>query len=122
MRWTWKKESSLKARVVYYLRRAINTNESNCVSQCESTKDIWRLLEIIHEETNQIKESRINILVHIYELFSMNDNESIVKMFIRFIGIINGLQALGKTSKELKKVMKILRYLPKKIEAKVTII
>ena len=52
----------------------------------------------------------------------MNDNESIVKMFTRFIGIINGLQALGKTSKELKKVMKILRYLPKKIEAKVTII
>ena len=52
----------------------------------------------------------------------MNDNESIVKMFTRFISIINRLQALGKTYKELKKVMKILRCLPKKIEAKVTII
>ena len=65
------------------------------------------------------KKSKINILSHSYELFSMNDNETIVKVFTRFTNIINGFQALGKTYKESKKVMKILRSLPKKWEAKV---
>ena len=61
------------------------------------TKKIWRLLEITHEGANQVKESKINVLSRSYELFSMNDNESIVNMFTRFTDITNGFQALGKT-------------------------
>ena len=52
----------------------------------------------------------------------MKDNETIVEMFTWFTDIVNDLEALGKTYKELEKVMKILRSLPKKWEAKVTII
>ena len=69
-----------------------------------------------------MKESKINILSHSYELFSMNDNESIVEMFTKFTDIVNELQALGKTYKEFEKVKKILRSLSKKWEAKVTTI
>ena len=43
-------------------------------------------------------------------------------MFTRFIDIVNGLEALGKAYKEFEKVMKILRSLPRKWEAKVTTI
>ena len=35
-------------------------------------------------------------------------------MFTRLIAIMNGLEALGKTYKESKKVMKILRFFLKK--------
>ena len=52
----------------------------------------------------------------------MKDNETIVEMFTRFTDIVNGLEALGKAYKEFEKVMKILRSLPKKWEAKVTTI
>ena len=38
----------------------------------------------------------------------MKENETIVKMITRFTDIVNGLEALGKTSKESEKVMKIL--------------
>ena len=81
--------------------------------QCKSTKEIWRLLEITHEGTNQVKESKINVLVS-YELFFMKVNETIVEMITRFTDIVNGLETLGKTYKESKKVMKILRSLPSK--------
>ena len=83
------------------------------------TKEIWRLLEIIHEGNNQVKKSRINILVHDYELFSMKDFESIVEMFSRFMVVVNELESLGKTYIEVEKFMKILRSLLKKWEAKV---
>nr|CAN73315.1 hypothetical protein VITISV_043332 [Vitis vinifera] len=43
-------------------------------------------------------------------------------MFSRFMVIVNGLEALGKTYTEVEKVMKILRSLPKKWETKVTAI
>ena len=44
----------------------------------------------------------------------MKDNETIVEMITRFINIVNGIEALGKTYKELEMVMKILRSLPSK--------
>ena len=64
-------------------------------------------IRITHRATNQVKESRVNILVYDYELFSMKDFESIVEMFSRFMVIVNKLEALGKTYTEVKKVMKI---------------
>ncbi|KAL6329722.1 hypothetical protein AAG906_035370 [Vitis piasezkii] len=52
----------------------------------------------------------------------MKDNETIVEMITRFTNIVIGLEALGKTYKESEKMMKILRSLPSKWDAKVTII
>ena len=43
-------------------------------------------------------------------------------MITRFTDIVNGLEALGKTYKESKKVMKILGSLPSKWHTKVTAI
>ena len=52
----------------------------------------------------------------------MKDNETIVEMITKFTDIVNCLEALGKTYKELEKVMKILRSLPSKWDTKVTTI
>ena len=60
--------------------------------------------------------------MHDYELFSIKDFESIMEMFSRFMVIVNELQALGKTYTDVEKVMKIIRFLPKKWETKVTTI
>ena len=100
----------------------MDRNECNRICQYKSAKEIWRLLEITHEGTNQVKESKINLLVHNYELFSMKENETIVEMITWLIDIVNGLEALGKTYKESEKVMKILRSLPSKWHTKVTTI
>ena len=85
-------------------------------------KKFGRLLETTHEGTNQVKESKINLVVHSYELFFMKDNETIVEIIARFTDIVNGLEALGKTYKELEKVMKILRSFPSNWHTKVTTI
>ena len=74
---------------------------------------------MIYEGTNQVKESKIGLLMHIYELFSMKDDESIIKMFTRFTNITNELQALGKAYTEMEKVIKILRCLTHKWQVKV---
>ena len=92
---------------------ALDASEFNHISTCASAKEIWNRLEVIHEGTNQVKESKINMLVHKYELFKIEHDESITAMFTRFTDIINGLKSLGKSYTNSELVRKILRSLPR---------
>ena len=74
-----------------------------------------------HERTNQVKQSRIELLMRKYELFEMSDKET-VGMYIRFTHITNELKSLGKSFSTEELVRKILRFLPQSWEAKVTTI
>ena len=113
-------QSNSKAMNVLYC--ALDPNEYNRISTYESTKEIWYRLKVPHEGTSQVKESKINILVHNYELFKIKLDESITEIFTRFADIVNGLKSLGKVYPNNEQVRKVLRSLPKAWEAKVTAI
>ncbi|GAV91418.1 LOW QUALITY PROTEIN: UBN2 domain-containing protein, partial [Cephalotus follicularis] len=102
----------LNSKAKHVLFCAVGPNEFNRISSCDSAKEVWDLLEVT-EGTNQVKESKISMLVHEYELFFMHDNESISDMFTRFTTIINSLKNLGKSYSNQELVRKILRCLPK---------
>ena len=68
----------LNAKAVYF-ECCMDRNEYSRICQCKSAKEIWRLLEITHEGTNQVKESKINLLVHSYEFFFMKENELLLR-------------------------------------------
>ena len=117
-----KKLVKLNAKAMNVIYCALDANEFNRISTCSSAKKIWDRLEVTHEGTNQVKESKINMLVHNYELFKMELVESITQMFTRFTDIINGLKSLGKEYTNSELVRKILRSLSRTWEAKVTTI
>ena len=101
---------------------ALDTNEFNQIFVCTSAKEIWDTLEVTHEGTNQVKESKINMLVHKYELFKMKPTESITNMFTGFIDIVNCLKSLGKDFTNSNLVRKFFRSLPRSWESKITAI
>ena len=84
------------SKVMNALFCAMDKNEFNRLSTSTSAHQIWHTLEVIHEETNKVKESKFSILVHMFELFKMKDKETIMEMFTRFTDITNSLIALGK--------------------------
>ena len=45
----------LNVKVVFTLQCVMDRNEYDRICQCKSAKEIWRLLEITHEGTNQVK-------------------------------------------------------------------
>ena len=100
----------------------LDRNEYNRVSSCDTAKQIWDRLLVTHEGTNQVRASKVSILVHNYELFKMHDDVTISEMFTRFTNIINGLKSLGKVYPNAEMVEKILRCLPERWEAKATAI
>ncbi|GAV75330.1 LOW QUALITY PROTEIN: zf-CCHC domain-containing protein/DUF4219 domain-containing protein/UBN2 domain-containing protein, partial [Cephalotus follicularis] len=85
----------LNSKAKHVLFCAIGQNVLNRISSCDSAKQMCDLLEITYEGTNQVKESKISMLVHEYELFMMHDDECISDMFTRFTTIINSLKNLG---------------------------
>ncbi|GAV58219.1 UBN2 domain-containing protein, partial [Cephalotus follicularis] len=97
-------------------------NDFNRVSSCISTKEMWDRLEVTYEGTNQVKEDKVSMFVHEYEMFIMHENEDIKTMFTRFTNITNAFQALDKVYTNSEMVRKIFRCLPRLWMPKVTAI
>ena len=114
--------AQLNAKAMNVLYCALGINEFNRIFTYSSTKEIWDRLKVTYEGTIQVKESKISILVHKYELFKIEHNETILGMYTCFTDIINHLKNLGKTYIDSELCRKILRSLPQMWEAKVTAI
>ena len=78
-----------KAKTLLVCR--IGPDEFNRVSSCESAKEIWDCLQTAHEETEQVKESKIDMLTSRYENFKMKEGETIHDMFTKLSSIRNEL-------------------------------
>ncbi|XP_075079968.1 uncharacterized protein LOC142165280 [Nicotiana tabacum] len=96
----------------------IRPDEYNRISACQSAKEIWEALQIAHEGTTQVNQSKIDMLTTKYELFRMKDDGSIQDMHTRFTSIINELHSLGEIIPRNKLVRKILSVLPSSWESK----
>ena len=72
------------------------------MSTTTSANQIWHTLQVTHEGINKVKESKISILVHRFELFKMKENETISEMVTRFTDITNSLASLGKEYTQIR--------------------
>ncbi len=116
------KKLEKNAKAIKMLHYGLGPDEYNRVATLKTAKQIWDSLEVAHEGTNEVKQSKIDILVHKYELFHMDSSESIKDMFTRFTNIVNELTSLGKMFSMQDQVRKILRSLPSSWMPKVTAI
>ncbi|GAV73618.1 DUF4219 domain-containing protein/UBN2 domain-containing protein [Cephalotus follicularis] len=117
-----RKRVQMNAKAKHIIICAINSSDFNRVSSWILAKEMWDRLEVTYEGTNQVKEAKISMLVHDYEIFTMNENEDIKSMFTRLTYITNALQSLDKIYSNSEMVRKILRCLLRAWMPKVTAI
>ena len=72
---------------------------------------MWDVLEVTHEETNDVKRARKHALTQEYELSKMQQGESIVEVQKRFTHIVNHLIGLGKNFDKEELNIKVLKCL-----------
>ena len=101
------------------LMSSMNIDEFFPVSQCKSFKERWKVLEVTHEGTNDVKKARKHALVQEYELFKIQQGESIVKVQKRFTHIVNHLIGLGKEFDKEDLNIKVLKCLNRSWKPKV---
>ena len=98
---TWtveeRRDMEINAKAMNTLICVLSSKEFNCVSTCKTTKEMWDKFKVTHEGTNQVKETKNNILIHDYELFTMEEDETIKDMYTRLNDIVYTLESLGKT-------------------------
>jgi len=71
---------------LYY---ALDTNEFNRIFVHKPTKEVCDALATTYKGTSKVRESKISIYMHQYELFHMLPSEGVKGMYIRFSYIIN---------------------------------
>ncbi|GJS53106.1 retrovirus-related pol polyprotein from transposon TNT 1-94 [Tanacetum coccineum] len=92
------------------------------IFMCNTEKEIWKTLLIIHQGNSQVKVNKIDLMVRQYEQFVISEDESIDSAFARFNTIITSLKALDEGYSSKNYVRKFLRALHPKWRAKVTAI
>ncbi|GJS45199.1 hypothetical protein Tco_0595320 [Tanacetum coccineum] len=107
-----------KAKMVIY--NALPRKEYERIFMCETIKEIWDTLLIIHQGNSQVKDNKIDLLVQQYEQFTIPKEESIDNVFARFNTIITSLKALDEGFSCKNYVRNFFRALHPKWRAKVT--
>jgi len=101
---------------------ALKLDEFFRVSQCSLAKEMWDILEVTHEGTTDVKRACKHALIQEYELFRMQQGETIVDVQKRFTHIFNHLIGLGKQFDKEELNIKILKCLERSWQPKVTAI
>ena len=82
-----KRQMNTKAK--YLLTCALSKSEYDKIISCDSTKKIWDRVQTFHEGADQVKKTKISMLVHQYKMFKMLEHENIDDKTTRFMYIIN---------------------------------
>ncbi|GJX49587.1 retrovirus-related pol polyprotein from transposon TNT 1-94 [Tanacetum coccineum] len=109
-----------EAEMVIY--NALPRKEYERIFMCNKAKEILKTLLITHQGNNQVKDSKIDLLVQQYEQFVISKNEFIDSAFARFNIIITSLKALDEGYSSKNYVRKFVRALHPKWRAKVSAI
>nr|KYP35598.1 hypothetical protein KK1_043361 [Cajanus cajan] len=99
---------------------ALSEEEYTKVHRFRSAKQMWDTLELTYEGSLEVKRNKLSLLERKYELFKMEESESIQTMFGRFQTIVNELSFLGRTYDNFDHIDKLLRSLPRKWRPRVT--
>ncbi|GAV58053.1 UBN2 domain-containing protein, partial [Cephalotus follicularis] len=116
------KKLTIDNKALNILLVSLDKVEYNLVRRCTSAHDVWKLLILTHEGTEQVKNAKLALLNRDYDLFKMQPNESIKNFYNRLLDITNALLGLGKVFGKDELVRKLLGCLNDEWEPKVTAI
>ncbi|XP_009779465.2 uncharacterized protein LOC142175141 [Nicotiana tabacum] len=94
----------VSAKAKNLLHNAISDEEYEKISSNKIANEVWDKLEVTCDGTNKVKETRINLLIHDYELFQMKDRELVEEMFSPFNKIVRDLKSFGRPVKMRNKL------------------
>lgn len=112
------KNAKAKCILVY----GLGPDEFNYISSFTMTRNLLDALVNDPEGTILVMKLKITKLCTKYETFKIKNGESLQDMITRFTAIVNQLASLRKVYITEELVDKVLRYLPKSWEIKVTAI
>ena len=116
------KAANFNSRELNAIFSAVTNKEFKKISSIETAKEAWTILQTIYEGTKAVKDSKLQRLITSFEEIKMKEDESFDEFYDKLKDIVNSTFNLGKTIPEPKIVRNVLRSLPERFHAKITVI
>jgi hypothetical protein len=109
-------------KALHALCQALSPSEFVKISNCESAKAAWQILETTYEGTKLVKSAKLQMLISKFEEIKMLEEETFEEFYSKISDLRNSMVSLGKPISDVKLIRKILRSLPECFRIKVTTI
>jgi hypothetical protein len=109
-------------KALHALCQALSPSEFAKISNCESAKVVWQILETTYEGTKIVKSAKLQMLISKFEDIKMLEEETFGEFYSKISDLRNSMVSLGKPISNVKLIRKILRSLPERFRIKVTTI
>jgi hypothetical protein len=109
-------------KALYVLCQTLSPSEFARISNSESAKEAWQILETTYESTKLVKSAKLQMLISKFEEIKMLEDEAFREFYSKMSDLRNSMVSLGKTVSNVKLIRKILRSLPERFRIKVTTI
>ena len=116
------KAENFNSRALNALFSAVTNEEFKTISSTKTAKEAWTILQTTYEGTKAVKDSKLQRLTTNFEEIKMKDDELFDEFYVKLKDIVNSAFNLGETITESKIVRKVLRSLPERFHAKITVI
>ena len=83
------------------------------VINCTTSKEVWDIVQILCEGTEQVRENKMQLLIQQYEHFHFKQSETLSDTYNRFQKLLNALKLYGRVYSTKDTNLKFLRSLPK---------
>ncbi|XP_061999200.1 uncharacterized protein LOC133716513 [Rosa rugosa] len=97
---------------------AVSSDKFQLISHCYSAKQAWDILQVTHEGTTAVRESKLQQLIQQFENMKMGEDDKFADFYARLSVVVNGCFNLGDPIPQHRIVKKILRSLPMKYHSK----
>ena len=116
------KTEKFNSRALNALFSAVTNEEFKKISSTETAKEVWTILQTTYEGTKVVKNLKLQRLTTSFENIKMEEDESFDELCAKLKDIMNSAFNLKETIPEPKIVRKVLRSLPERLHAKITVI
>jgi hypothetical protein len=109
-------------KALHALCQALSPSKFAKISNSESAKEAWQILETTYEGTKRFKSTKLQMLISKFEEIKMLEDETFGDFYSKMSDLRNSMVSLGKTISNVKLIGKILRSFPERFRIKVTTI
>ena len=114
--------ANFRSRALNALFCGVTNEEFKKISSTEVAKEAWTILETTYEGTKAVMTMKFQRLTSSFEEIRMEEDETFDEFYTKLKDIMDFVFNLVESIPKFKIVRKILRFLPEKFHAKITVI
>ena len=116
------KVANFNSRALNALFSTVTNKDFKKISLTKTAKEAWTILQTTYEGIKAVKDSKFQRLTTSFKEIKMEEDKSFNEFYAKLKDIVNSAFNLGETIPKPKIVRKVLRFLPERFHAKITVI